>query len=116
MQHEAAAHIDGAAEMHADVAAGLTAGDAELGEKIGEGEGADKAVYHQPHGALGIVSADINDAARKARIAHGRHGDQKLAEQVAVAVIVSHGFDLGAKPTPDKGECYTDSLCPAAVL
>jgi len=46
--------------------------DAELGQKIGEGEGADQAVQHQPHGPIGVVGAHEDHRSGKARIAHAR--------------------------------------------
>jgi hypothetical protein len=60
--------------------------DVQLLEKLGEADIRRPLVDDDAHGALGRVRAQINHRAGKARIAHRRHGDQKLAIQVAVVL------------------------------
>jgi hypothetical protein len=83
MQHEAAAGLDRAAEMHADLLAAAVRADIELLQQFGEGEGADPAIDHQAHRTGRAVGAHIDHRARETGIAHLRHGDQKLPREIA---------------------------------
>ena len=109
MEHETATGLDRSAEMDADIATSFRPVDAELGQQIGEGQRPHQAIHHQSHGAVGAMGADENHAAGKARISHGRHRDQQLAQQIAVVQFFRHRTHLGRESRADKSEYYTHS-------
>src|SRR3546814_19640350 len=82
MKHKAAAGFNPSAEVHANLGGHRQRPDAELRQKVEEGDGADQAVDHQPHGAVGMMGAAVDDGAGEAGIAHAGHGDEKLAGEI----------------------------------
>src|SRR3546814_4872913 len=73
MQHKAAAGFDRSAEVHANLVVHRQRPDAELRQQVGEGDGADQAVDHQPHGAVGMMGADVDDGDRKSTRLNSSH-------------------------------------------
>ena len=60
---------------------GVRRADAELLQKIGEGDGPQDAVEDEAHGAVFRVGDHVDDGARETRVTHGRHCDQQLSSQ-----------------------------------
>ena len=84
VQHEAAARLDRAAEMDRHVAGRGLLLDPDLLEQILEAQAVDQPVDHQPHGAVDRMRAEIDHAAREARIGHLGHRNQQLPGERAL--------------------------------
>ena len=84
VQHEATAGFHRAAILHLNVLGGGELLDLKLFQHLGKGNLLHRPVHHQAHGPVLVVGAKEDQAALKARIGHGRHGDEHLACQVAV--------------------------------
>ena len=81
MQHEAAAVLHRAAEMHpprAQIDARL---DLQLRQEVGEAELGRGLVHDQAHRPLRRVGAEEDHRALEAQVAHAGHGDEQLAVQ-----------------------------------
>ena len=122
MQHETAPGFDRPSEMHGHgVKAGrksdavLRRHDVELLQELGEADIGCALVDDDAHGAVGRMGAEINHRARKARIAHGRHGDEQLAVEIALASRAAlcasswHVHQSTAVPLLGKGHCSRGS-------
>ena len=84
MQDEAAPGFDRTAEVDVDTALHLRVVNAQLLEKIIEGQRFEDAIDDEAHRAFGAVGAQVDDGLGEARIAHARHGDEQVADQIAV--------------------------------